>query len=1154
MRKILFPILVAFLGNLYGGVEIELTFDQNKLILSTDGIYTKVFYQNADIIQTPSEPQLPLLVVPVLLPPGEKAKSVEYEIISKSELPGQFTVYPAQKPQIKPIPGISVPLPHFEQPNKRIYSQARAYPLSAVKLCSSGFARGYSIAGIIVYPVIYYPARGKLELITSLKINITTERSSSIFPERQSEIAKEEMERIISKLVVNPDLLPLYENLMRVDENGYDYLLITRERFRDFWRPYMQMLNEEGLRDTIVTFEEIAGTMPGRDNAEKVRAYLRYAYENLGILYLLLGGDTETIPARVAFAMNCEAGFFADENDIRADYYFACLDGDWDYNLNNIFGEPGDSVDLYPELIVGRAPVRNREDIITFINKNSTYRASPRESYLTDALFTGEILWDDPYTDSGIGKDMVGRIFPPHFNIERLYESYGNENLTNVVASLNEGKGIFNHDGHGFINLMGVGNEEYLESYAVAGLTNGQMQGIVFSIGCWCGAFDYDCIGEEFVRASSGGAIAFIGNSRYGWGSPGNPGYGYSDKYDFWYFKSIFSPGIPRLGSALSFVKLYYAPLSQSANLYRWHEYQVNLIGDPSVTLWRSEPKTMALLHSASLTVSATGINILAKDESGEPIQGAIITLIQNSKIISRGITDLLGIARLRFERALLPGQAHIFGWKPDYRKVDNIVVVNSTGYTLRLEEYSIVDEHGDVHDSTIVAGSTDTLRFKIINDGSEVSPGIEIILREPSGAVFIRDTIFSLPFLEPSGTASFATVISVPSGSRNPIRIDIQIVAGSETTDDRITLVPLYPDLVATDYIVVGSGSPNILEPGELAHIRFLFKNTGGYRADETWADINPLSELLVFGSLSVYLPGAEPGETVASNEVELAISPEIPDGSIVPVVVRTSSPTPDTIYFEIGQFAFFDNAETESGMSHLGIRDVWARSDVRAHSGRFSWAFTTESGYPPNSNATLMTPEIFAPKNGILSFWYYFNVANYGNDGLYVKVVGERGDTTTLDYFGSGGALLPILNFSVGWAQAYYRLPGSPGERIRVLFQVVTDTSNTGEGFYIDDVKIFRPRESATSIEQDETKTPARFSLSVFPNPANNILNIHYSTSEQATIRIFNLLGRCVVTYSLEKGEGKREFGNDLPSGIYFVRLDALNRTIVKRAVLLK
>ncbi len=1138
----------------YADFEQELTFERTRLKLIWAGEFTKIIYDGCELIGAPGEPELPVLPVSILLPPYEKALKVEYEIISQEEIEGTHRIYPAQKPAILPIPGLPTRIPDFTPPDKTIYSSDRVFPEQIVKLGQTSFLRGKGICGLIVYPVYYKPLKGKLFFITRLKIKIQTVNENINLPRKESLLSRKRTEKFLDELVYNKEMVRLYENLIPVIESAYDYLIITDDSFYRMLQPYRTLLHEKGLNDTIITITMISREGSGRDLAEKMRNKIREIYENFGIYYVLLCGDVSLVPSRVAFAMDCEAGYFSDENDIHTDYYFSCLDGNWNYDENDTFGSVSDSVDLYPELFVGRIPASTREHINTFITKSITYNNSPPVGYLTKSLFACDILWWDPYTDSGIGKDLVMRLFPPHFEIERLYESIGNENLSNVVSSITRGKGVFNHYGHGFIHIMGVGSGEYLDSYTAQTLTNNDKLGLGLSIGCWVGAFDYsNCIAEDFVNNPNGGTIAFIANNRYGWGSPGNPGFGYSEKYDYCFFDAVFKKGIKTFGEALAFCKAYYAPLSGEANLFRWHEYQINLLGEPSTTLWTNEPATMTAIYPSSVPQTIRTLTAILKDESGAPIHNASITLIQRNTILGRAISDINGIATIGISSPLNSGNAYISCVKEDFRKIVDTINVLSDDAHISMGYYMVICEDGITRETEIPTGTTDTLFFSIVNDGTIPTDSGTVVI-EPSSPISIEPTYFTLPSLAPSETILYKAALTIPVNMRNPIRIVVYITTGSSVFNQFISLLPIYPYIRVKHYLVYGS--ENYLIPGTVSLIRFLFRNDGQYRSPGYEVSINPLSSHISLPVRNITLGHAAPFEVITHEPIEIHVSGDAFSGDIIPVefIFTGDDGTrfADTLDIVVGRFLFFDDAEGESELNHTGSPDLWSKTTRYSHSGIFSYGYTSERGYPPFARATLFLPPLTLQPGAILSFWVYYNVAIYGNDGLYVKVVHEIGDTTTIDYLGSGGALPILPGFSVGWNELTYELQGRPGEQFQILFEFVSDSGQSGEGVFIDDIKVYVPYENASSINNPH-ETPQEL-FKIYPNPSNSAFTIECHTSLNSLLEIFNIKGERLKRTVILPGTNRLKFGYDLPSGIYFVRVSNNKIYQVKRCTILK
>ena len=81
----------------------------------------------------------------------------------------------------------------------------------------------------------------------------------------------------------------------------------------------------------------VANYRNGADIQETIRLFLQDAYAKWGTEYVLLGGDTDVLPAR--YVINTFYPTYS-QTSIPVDLYYAALDGNWNANGNAFFGEP----------------------------------------------------------------------------------------------------------------------------------------------------------------------------------------------------------------------------------------------------------------------------------------------------------------------------------------------------------------------------------------------------------------------------------------------------------------------------------------------------------------------------------------------------------------------------------------------------------------------------------------------------------------------------------------------------------------------------------------------------------------------------------------------------------------------------------------------
>lgn len=81
------------------------------------------------------------------------------------------------------------------------------------------------------------------------------------------------------------------------------------------------------------------------------------------------------------------------------------------------------------------------------------------------------------------------------------------------------------------------------------------------------------------------------------------------------------------------------------------------------------------------------------------------------------------------------------------------------------------------------------------------------------------------------------------------------------------------------------------------------------------------------------------------------------------------------------------------------------------------------------------------------------------------------------------------------------------------------------------------------------DRISTEQVVDLQVFPNPATSFIGVNHQ-GEVATIKVFNLVGRHMKTFSALPGE--KHYVGDLPRGMYLVQLvDNKNKIITTKRV---
>ena len=113
-----------------------------------------------------------------------------------------------------------------------------------------------------------------------------------------------------------------------------EYVIITDDDMVGEFQRLADWKTQSGVPAVVRTMSFIRNEyLRGSDDAERLRDFIRDAYSRWGTKWILLGGDSDVIPVRLA-----RTTYFSGE-DIATDLYYSCLDGNWDRDGDYQYGE-----------------------------------------------------------------------------------------------------------------------------------------------------------------------------------------------------------------------------------------------------------------------------------------------------------------------------------------------------------------------------------------------------------------------------------------------------------------------------------------------------------------------------------------------------------------------------------------------------------------------------------------------------------------------------------------------------------------------------------------------------------------------------------------------------------------------------------------------
>ena len=629
----------------------ELTFEKQEG-------YDVLTLPNKEYTSIVGYPQLPVKTFTYLIPADVSVSGITVASNSVVQLNGNYNILPVQEP----IPtNVNPATTMFTEQDTVVYESNNPYPSVRCEIVSDGFARGYHIVTLAFYPVEYLPLSGIVKLHTSISFTINYGAGNSnqcIRPLQQSEYSYENTKSYIKAMVDNKSDMDnvsggalkivgsgtQIENLRGLQPTSInfipDYVIITSGDFIPYFQPLADWKTKKGVYSIIVDIEDIYNIYQGYDRQEKIRNFIKDAYLNWGISYILLGGDTEIIPARYAVFNRKDNNNIISETDL----YYSALEGTWNANNNNIFAETNSNVDVTDtdaDVYVGRVPAINIGNVENFVNKVIAYeslQSTTNKNYIKNLLFLSGDNWDHESSCSNeVSCSCVHNSFdtlnlidnslssqscinPNNYYVLKLYDNHSEHigedtyedryfelSYNNVINALNNGWSNFGksygkfhivyHLDHSSANSMGTSScykGQSINRNDVDNLSNGiDYLQIIYSDGCHPNEFSGSSISEHFINNGNGGCVAYIGNSNAGyWGDERH------FKTDF--CKKLYSGEQYHIGNlkALSCANGSYMRKNR------------NLLGDPEMPIWTDTP--------VELTVSASYSN------SNKTISGTI--------------------------------------------------------------------------------------------------------------------------------------------------------------------------------------------------------------------------------------------------------------------------------------------------------------------------------------------------------------------------------------------------------------------------------------------------------------------------------------------------------------------------------------------------
>ena len=1123
MKKLSLTFILCLMVGIFASAQaIEKTYYFGQPSVSQIQGYEQIQFTNCMQSALAGQPSLPWHSVSLMLPQGTEAVAIEVELSDFQTMEGNHSLYPYQSALT-----YSDPIRKRFEKDEALYASKSIYPAQTYGNLSTHYMNGIGFAFSAFTPVQYVPGTGEVRYATKATVRITT-AASKADQSRKLWLIGNNAERAM-RLAQNPEMLQTYDSRGRT-VGGYDLLVVTKQQYVSAFDDYVNFYQARGLRTHIVDFETVLSTMEGQDNAEKLRNYIIQEYENNGIMMVNLAGDVPDIPYRGFYCDVLSGGSHQTDNDIPADLYYAALDGTWNDDGDNRWGEIGED-DLLPEVGIGRMCFSSQSELDNMLHKAMTYQTDPVLGEFRDVIMAGEHLYDEPYLSNGsqylellIGthddNGYTTTCIPENYNFTRLYEEEGNWSGTLLRNAINQGTQYVHHDGHA--------NTNYVAGWTNSDITDNKFSGVngvdhnytfFHTSGCICGDFASDCILERMTKIANF-AVATFGNSRYGWFNEGQTEgpaiHLHRETEDAYYNDRIPYGGMAMMEGKIATAPWVNAPGQWEEGALRWNFYDLNMMGDVAVSPWHDEPFTPEVSYTAELLVGMTSMNVTVSDANGEGLKNFRCALFHENDMIGVGCTDEEGDVTIEF-----PEPINFVGDM-------SLIVTGCDAWPQALPvlslpgncAYVVFDNYEISGGASPDFGQSIALDVQIKNVGVLNASNVTATLSTDCDYITLTDATEIIQSIEGGATVNLAEAFAmdIANDVPNMMKADFMLSCtdGMDIWESKFAIRLYAPEFTVVGTVIEDSDGNGHVDPGETVTAHITIKNAGMAAAPNTRFNIVCDLPEISFEQ-SDFPQGTVNAEDEFTADFVFILSENVELGVAYEIGFSVASGN----YLTEGSFAFAVGNVIENWESGDFSMFEWENDPVKP------WAVVTENPY--EGNYCVKSGGI--GDNASTSLTITLDVHSDGEISFYKKVSSESGFDFL--HFYIDGSEKSNWSGEVGWSEEHFALTSGQHE-LRWTYSKDVYVSSGSDCAWLDNI-VFPPAETITVTQENSIN-----GIILYPNPNKGQFSLSLP-EEECDIVVFNNMGQQIHS---QQAKGLTTLNLEgLDSGMYFVTVKSAN-----------
>jgi hypothetical protein len=913
----------------------------------------------------PGKPELPVFSRLIVIPEGStfriKITDVRSTKINPSGRKIGGLLFPAQESETKQV---QQGKPAFKM-DKAVYAAKGFISGDTVKIEALGKLRNNKLANLYISPVRYNPHLNSIEVITSMKIEITFSNPGNITSKSVAApgaLFSQSLDKGI--LNYNPgQVIPGYS------DRPVKMVIITDTAFKKQLKPFFKWKTQKGFKLKILyKGSSLAGNDYTHLKDTLSRIYNAATADDPAPEYLLIIGDVNRIPY-----------FGAGGTGNITDMYYGEFDGNDDY---------------IPEMYIGRLPVADTIELKTAIGKIIQYEkfqfADTNKFYSRALISAG---YDESYADfmNGQIKYAVTNYLTHGNNINEYHYNYPQSytKKDSIIKVINKGVSFVNYTGHGEASGWLHIN---IKTPDIQLFTNKNMYPFIFSNACRTAQYDLaSSFGTRMVLTADKGAVGFIGCSNdsywdedYYWAvGPGtissNPTYEgtglgaydrmfhtHNESPSDWYFTmgQINYAGNLAVSASTSARKKYY-----------WETY--NLIGDPSVIPILGTPGSFNISLPDTLP---NGIKSLSLNV--DPFAYVAVShfdTLWDASYASNSGTVVLDLPGLSNDSCLV-----VITGQNKRPQIKTIHFSNINKEYLNLTASSINDSQGN-NNNIADFGEAIFLKLTLSNLGLTDAHGLFAKISSASEWATVTNDSAFIGTLQASSEIVLTDKLGISISSNVPDMgiVTVNLILKDELSEKHYTIdISIHaPELQIINCVMddksVGNGD-DIPDPGETFRLVFKVRNQGS-------SDIS--GQFIVSttgGGISLVDPDIKSGllkfGEVTDIPVMVKLSESASSGSFISVsALLDCNPyiVNREFSFRVGKIRESFEASTFNVFPWINISSVpWIITSATSYDGNIS---ARSGAITHNGSTALLVRTIYANEDSIRFFYKVSSEPNY-------------------------------------------------------------------------------------------------------------------------------------------------------------------------------